>query len=133
MAITTILSSLMQVIVEEAARNEAFAKRLEEAIAGEATSNDPDQQGQCEPVEKRSTHRDPAVLDPIEVIGNGKKALTGLLEKLSEKELKDIIADYRLDPSSRAMSWRRKDRLMQFIVDVAERRAAKGDAFRERT
>lgn len=49
----------------------------------------------------------------------------------TSKQVKDIIAEYRMDPSQRAMHWRNRERLIQLILDTARRRAAKGDAFRD--
>lgn len=53
-----------------------------------------------------------------------------MLSPLTEKELKDIVADYGMDPSKLAMKWRDKERLIQLILDTSFRRASKGDAFR---
>ena len=55
------------------------------------------------------------------------------LQSLMDKQLKDIIADYGTDPSKLAMKWKDRERFINHIVDTARRRAAKGDANREKT
>ena len=77
-----------------------------------------------------TNRRDKAVLDPIKLTEDGDPYLREKLEKLSEKELKDIIADYGMDPSKLAMKWKDRDRLIQLIMETSARRATKGDAFR---
>ena len=49
---------------------------------------------------------------------------------MTDKELKDIVADYGMDPSKLAMKWKDRDRVIKLIIDTSQRRASKGDAFR---
>ena len=78
-----------------------------------------------------ANRRDKAVLDPIKLMEEGDVDLRRKLEDLSEKELKDIIADYGMDTSKLAMKWKDTERLIDLIMDVSARRATKGDAFRD--
>ena len=129
--IEIVINRLAAVIIDEASQNPAFADKLQNAImAADYESATDKKQEQTAP--KRKRRRDPALLNPIDMIQEDEAKLIGRLHEFSEKELKDIIAEYRLDPSQRAMYWRNRERLIQFILDTARRRAAKGDAFRDR-
>lgn len=73
--------------------------------------------------------RDKAVLDPVELAENN-ELTAEVLEPLSEKQLKDIIAEYGMDISKLAMKWKDRQRLIHLIIDTSYRRARKGNAFR---
>ena len=124
------ISRLAAVIIEEASHNQGFADKLQNAIMGpdygSATGTDSEQN-----TAKHKRRRDPAVLNPIDMIMEDEDKCDQALHGLSEKQLKDIITEYRMDPSQRAMHWRNRERLIQLILDTARRRAAKGDAFRD--
>ncbi|HCF29768.1 MAG TPA: hypothetical protein DEV81_21775 [Cyanobacteria bacterium UBA11049] len=80
---------------------------------------------------KRRSHRSPAILDPFliqEIEGNNE--LQQRLEELELEQLKDIIAEYGIDSSRRAMTWKKPERLVEMIVKTVNARARKGDAFR---
>ena len=72
------------------------------------------------------------MFDPVSLISEDEHLLVEKLHSLTDKQLKDIIADYGMDPSKLAMKWKDQERLINHIVDTARRRAAKGDAFREK-
>lgn len=118
------LQFFFKVLLEEADANEEFSKKLLQALYGES------KEGEA-PKKKRSHRRDPAVLDPVQMILDGDESLETRLRDLTEKQLKDIIADYSMDPSKLASRWRKKDRLVLFILERARHKASKGDAFRE--
>lgn len=124
------ISRLAAVIIEEASYNQTFADKLQNAImgtdCGSATGADSAQN-----TAKHKRRRDPSLLNPIDMIMEDEDKCNQALHELSEKQLKDIIAEYRMDPSQRAMHWRNRERLIQLILDTARRRAAKGDAFRD--
>ena len=90
------------------------------------------QTGQTEKKISRShsNRRDPAVINPVEVIEGGEDVLREKLDNLTEKELKDIIAYYGMDSTKLSMKWKKRDRLINFIIETSVRRASKGDAFR---
>ena len=112
--ITVILRRIANVVINEAKTNEAFAANLEQAINKSRG---------------RSQHRHTAVLNPFDLIGN-EEVLLEKLNGLTEAQLKDIIADYRLDITNCAMQWRKKDRLIKCIIDGTRRKTEKGNAFR---
>ncbi|MFR4397003.1 MAG: hypothetical protein ACLT4A_00210 [Anaerobutyricum soehngenii] len=117
---------LFNLIVDEAEKNEEFAEALSKIFCKET----PGKKIKNNTGEKRaSNRRDKAILDPIKLAEDGELSADVLLP-LSEKELKDIVAEYGMDSSKLAMKWKAKDRLIQLILDTSFRRASKGDAFR---
>lgn len=80
---------------------------------------------------KPSHKRAPAKIDPIKLIINGEENANEQLAALSIEELKDIIAQHGMDNAKLAMKWKNKERLINFIIETAQRRSKKGDAFRE--
>ena len=120
------MKTLFSAIMDEAEHNDEFANKICAIFNSELVET----KSKEDSGEKRSANRrDKAVLDPVKMAGEG--TLTReILEKLSEKELKDIIADYGMDSSKLAMKWKDRERLIQLIMDTAVRRASKGDAFR---
>lgn len=127
------LQSLMQAIVEEASRNEAFGRRLEEILNGNETVSPKSERPKKDKGTRAANRRDPAVLDPIAMCEEDEKALESRLNELTDKELKDIIADYGMDPSKLAMKWKDRTRVINLILETARRRANKGDAFRNQS
>ena len=120
------MKALFDLIVDEAETNEEFAEALSKIFCNET----PEKKMKDNAGEKRAyNRRDKAVLDPIKLAEDGELS-ADVLTPLSEKELKDIVADYGMDPSKLAMKWKDKDRLIQLILDTSFRRASKGDAFR---
>lgn len=127
------LKQLVDAVIEEAAQNDGFAQKLEQILRGEAAASKEKNIGQkAAGAERPSNRRAPAVLDPISLISEDERLLVEKLQGLTDKQLKDIIADYGMDPSKLAMKWKNRERLINHIVDAARRRAAKGDAFREK-
>ena len=120
------MKALFDLIVDEAEKNEEFAESLSRIFNNETLEKKTkDNTG-----EKRAfNRRDKAVLDPIKLAENG-ELTADMLSPLTEKELKDIVADYGMDSSKLAMKWKDKERLIQLILDTSFRRASKGDAFR---
>lgn len=146
-----LLRALAEAVIEEAAKNPAFSKKIAAILhygnasgAGQydraksaAPKPEPAAEGttpkaaSAKPAARRAgNRRDPAVLNPIEIAELGEQALTARLNELDEKQLKDIIAEFGMDQSKLAMKWRKKERLVGFIVERALARASKGDAFR---
>lgn len=69
------------------------------------------------------------MLDPIEVSIEGEHTLRTRLGELTVEQLKDIIADYGMDPGKLAMKWKDADRLIDRIVEYSIARAKKGNVF----
>lgn len=125
-----ILMQLTKAVIDESEQNAEFAKKLEQILTGNSA-----------PLKKRpskielgtarpTNRRDPAVFDPIALFIEDEELLSEKLHELTDKQLKDIIADYGMDPDKLAMKWKDRERLIDRIIDVSRRRASKGDAFR---
>jgi hypothetical protein len=54
--------------------------------------------------------RTPAVLDPIDAARQGEEALRQRLAALSLEQLKDVVADYGMDPGKLVMKWKTPQR-----------------------
>lgn len=128
----SIIRGIAEAVLAEAETNEQFADRLDKLLSGvldETAENKPKKK--AVKGGRAANRRDPAVLDPIALITEDEAELIEKLQGLTDKELKDIIADYGMDPSKLAMKWKDKDRLVNHIADASRRRAFKGDAFRD--
>ena len=110
----TALHSVLDAVVDEAENNEDFAGKLERAVTGNSSS----------PVKKRKVHRrQKPVLNPLDMIED-MHALDAKLHTLSVDQLKDIVSVYSMDPSRRALQWRKPERLIALILDVSQKRLA---------
>jgi hypothetical protein len=116
------LHDLMKVVTEEASRNPEFAKKLEGALGLEPKPKTEDT--------GRGRHRRaPALLDPISLAREGESVLRARLEPLTLEQLKDIVAEYGMDPGKLVMKWKTSDRVIERIVEYSVNRAKKGEAF----
>ena len=117
----TALHRVLDAVVDEAENNEDFASKLEQAFTGNPSSK----------IKKeRVRRRQKPVLNPLDMIED-MNALDAKLHTLSVDQLKDIVSVYSMDPSRRALQWRKPERLIALILDVSQNRLAKGNAFRE--
>jgi hypothetical protein len=122
----TALQGLVRAVVEEAERNPDFARKLESSLGVGATPATTAPQQNRAASGKRRT---PAVLDPINVARQGEEALRHRLTPLSVEQLKDIVADYGMDPGKLVMKWKTPERIIDRIVEFSLGRAVKGDVF----
>ncbi len=125
------LSALVTVITDEAARNESFRASLERALAANPGQVDRVQSPAPASKARKGGRRTPAVLDPVEVAKQGEGALRTQLTILNLEQLRDIVAQYGMDPGKLVMKWKDTQRVVDRIVELALARATKGDAFRE--
>lgn len=138
MNLRKVLIDIVQVVVDEAARNPEFNRRLEEVLGLSAVG------GEERPArtrvratsagasaERRSkSRRSPAAVNPIDLAGEGEEQLRRRLATLTLDELKDVVADYGMDPGRLVMKWKSPVRVVERIVELSMSRARKGDAFR---
>ena len=118
------LQGLVKAILDEAEQNPAFAQKVEAALDIDRSSI----AANWKP--KRSTvRRTPAILDPIDTVRLGEQPLRHRLASLSVEQLKDIVADYGMDPGKLVMKWNSPQRIIDRIVEFSLSRATKGDAF----
>jgi hypothetical protein len=79
---------------------------------------------------KRGNRRTPATVDPVAEIQKGEQCLRDLLAPLDLEQLRDVVAEYRMDPNKLVMKWHDRARVVDHIVETAAVRNKKGDAFR---
>ena len=136
MSLRITLNRLMRVVLEEAERNPEFEAALIDALGSGAAKRKapkedvPGQSDQGDP-KRGKNRRAPAVLDPVQIVRDGEPALRDALGKLSLDELRDIVADYGMDPGRLVMKWATPERVIERIVEMSITRAHKGNAFRK--
>lgn len=86
---------------------------------------------QMPPGLKRTGRRAPAKLDPFKILADGgEHALMAQLVDLDLEELRDIVAQFGMDPRRLVMKWRDLQRIREHVVATTVQRSRKGDAFR---
>jgi hypothetical protein len=139
MGIDRRLKELLNVIIEEVRQNSAFAERLT-AVLGDAGGSrrekTRERAGKIKSVEvapgepKRGNRRAPALVDPISEIEQGEGHLRDRLAALELEQLRDVVAEYRMDPNKLVMKWKDRERVIDHILTTSISRGRKGDAFR---
>ncbi len=129
------LFALAGIIADEAEQNAGFGKRVAEVLGGgemdgSVTSHANGRMGGREERKTRPNRRAPAVLDPITLAAEGEGAVRSGLATLSIEQLKDIVAEYGMDPGKLVMKWKTPEKIIDRITEVSLARARKGDAFR---
>jgi len=122
MSLKKALNDLVRAIIEEAEHNPEFASRVEEALGLKERSLSSD-------VVRGAHRRAPAVLDPVQLARQGEPALRARLAELNLEQLKDIVADYGMDPGRLALRWKTPERIIDRIVEISLGRARKGEGF----
>ncbi len=80
---------------------------------------------------KRTAPAAPPALDVLQIFfAEGAEPLRRRLEALELKDLKAVISKHGLDPSGLARNWRKPEKLIELILERAEARGRKGEAFR---
>jgi hypothetical protein len=133
MSLVPQLRALFDAIVAEAERSPAFARRLQDALAGLAAATAPaakPPKAASAAAPKRGGRRAPSALDPFAAYAEGEPTLRARLGELSVDQLKDIVAEHGMDPSKLAMRWKTPGKLIDLIATTVRDRAEKGDAFR---
>ena len=138
MNLRKLLADAVRVVADEAERNPEFKRRLQEIVW---LSGDRREGGLTRPGASRTTaggrnerrpksRRAAAVLNPIEIASEGEEQLRKQLAALTLVQLKDVVADYGMDPGRLVMKWKSPERVAERIVELSMSRARKGDAFR---
>jgi hypothetical protein len=122
MNLKKMLNDLVRVVADEGARNPEFAGQVDEALGIKEKSAK--QTGS-----RSANRRAPAVLDPVELAREGEAALRARLSGLNLEQLKDVVADYGMDPGKLVLKWKTPDRVIDKIVDVSLGRVKKGEGF----
>lgn len=80
---------------------------------------------------KRTGRRAPAKLDPFKILADsGEQSLRAQLADLNLEELRDIVAQFGMDPRRLVMKWKDAQRVREHIAATTVQRSRKGDAFR---
>lgn len=119
------LIALARLVSDEADKNAPFRKSLEEIMSPKDTKNVMHKNA-TKPMRRR---RNPAKLDPVQMIKDNVDIKENL-SNLSIEELKDVVAEFGMDPSKLVMKWKDEARIIDHIVDTSRSRAAKGQAFK---
>lgn len=127
MTLRRMLSDIAKAVADQAERDPDFADRLNKILGTNAAVSKATASGTTPRPRNR---RNEAVFDPVSVAREGEAALRARLAQLSFEQLKDIVADYRMDAKKLVMKWKDPARILNHIVEVSVSRAAKGDAFR---
>lgn len=122
------LDAVLQAITEAARDNPRFLTDLERALA---TPGGPRSSPEPRGLASRPRRRSPASVDPFDILRKvGPAGLRERLSALSLDELRDIVADYRIEPYTLAMKWKTPSRVVDLIAEAIDQRSRKGDAFR---
>lgn len=132
MRLRKVLTDFIRVVADETERNPEFANRLASALglAEQPKSEERDTNTHSSGNFWPKNRRPPAVLDPIEIARQSENALRARLALLSIEQLKDIVAQFGMDPGKLVAKWKTADRIVERIVETSMARAQKGDAFR---
>ena len=136
------LRELLTVVLAEVRRNPSFAERLAGVLGnagspsaqqGKETATKPKglEKGSSDARgSKRGNRRAPALVDPVGEIEQGEDYLRTRLRRLDLEQLRDVVAEYRMDPNKLVMKWKDRERVIDHIVTTSVARGRKGDAFR---
>jgi len=109
------LNAIFRVISEEAVRNPAFGKKIEDALVMVSQ----------ELAEKRLTERSIEGLNPLVEYRRDAAGLEARLARLDAKALKALVLQHRLDPAGTLKGAATKRMLIAHIVEAARRRAVR--------
>jgi hypothetical protein len=121
--VKTKLYQLAKIISEKAEEDKEFAEKIQAVFStaeprGKRTA-------------KKTVKRNPPTINPFQVLSSGGKSqLLASLMSLTIEELRDVAFHYELGARNVVLKWKNKERLVEFIGDLTEQRAEKGDAFR---
>ena len=119
----TVLQAIARTVADEAESNPEFDAKLRLALQIDGRGADLVSIGRG--------RRSPASFDPVQAARGGEVDLRSKLEALDIEQLKDIVAQYSMDPKKLAMKWKTRERVVNLIVEMSMQRATKGDAFRK--
>ena len=105
------LNALLREVIAEAEANPAFQERLAKALGPDekpVKAAPVERKRQAKPAEHKrpSNRRTPAVFDPVQLARNSESELREALAKLDIEQLRDVVADYGMDPGKLVMKWR---------------------------
>ena len=113
-----ILKEILNVVIDEMKINKDFENRINIALGKES-----------EPKKKKRV-RQPALFNPNTIALKGEDVLKEELEKLDVSQLKDIIAQYAMDPAKSTSRWKKKEKFIDYILEIVDSRLKRGDVFK---
>lgn len=137
MKLRKLIMDTARLVADEAERNPTFGGHLLELLSAPKEAVKPPK-----PARKQSpsaevsapsrpkNRRAPAAFNPIELAEQNEETLRLRLAELSLEQLRDIVADYGMDPGKLVAKWKDRDRVIDRIVELSIARLHKGDAFR---
>lgn len=79
---------------------------------------------------KKVKQEEPLKVDIFEIYQKeGAEKLSVYLQSLEVQELRKVVLDHGLDPAQKVRRWRRKEKIIHFILDAVTKQMAKGGAF----
>lgn len=123
------LNAIAKAVADEAEQNARLRERLEAILGTDAPKRSALADGEGD-VRRKGGRRAAAALDPVEVVRQGEDELRSRLARLDLEELRDVVAQYGMDPGKLVMKWKDSTRVIDRIVELASARARKGEAFR---
>ena len=121
------LARMLTAVATEASRSPRLARALADAAASPTWATT----GAAAMGEKRQHRRSPGPFDPFAVFAKvGEDGLRHRLASLTVDQLRDIVAEHRMDQDRLAMKWKDTTRLTERIVERIKTRSVKGDVFR---
>lgn len=125
------LRALFDVVIDEVKRNPELANRVEVALQELRSEHTSRAQEQSKSMASTARNRrTQAVLDPVKLAQQDVVVLTERLQSLGLEQLRDIVAEYGMDPQRLVMKWKTKEKVVEHIVTMAVQRSRKGEAFR---
>src|SRR5437762_12996018 len=106
------LSAIISVISAEADKNEAFKASLEQTLGIASKATGGRQAAAITGTTRKGGRRTPAVFDPVELARQGEGVLRVRIGTLNLEQLRDIVAQYGMDPGKLVMKWKDTKRLM---------------------
>jgi hypothetical protein len=123
------LNAIAKAVADEAEQNDRLRERLEAILRTDSPKRSASADGEGD-VRRWGGRRAAAALDPVEVVRQGEDELRSQLARLDLEELRDVVAQYGMDPGKLVMKWKDSARVIDRIVELASARARKGEAFR---
>ena len=130
MKVRKVLLGLARVVSDQAERDPEFAKQIADVLGTAKPPKGAAAAKRAGTTGRPKNRRPAAVLDPVALARDGEAKLRGQLADLSLEQLKDVVAEYGMDPGKLVMKWKDADRIIDRIVELSLSRAQKGDAFR---
>lgn len=85
---------------------------------------------QISKAKRPKNRRSAAAFDPFVAYEESPAGLSERLSQLDIEKLRDMVAEFGMDPSKLVIKWKSPQRIIEHIVETVQTRLKKGDAFR---